>query len=114
MAHAVPKAHPPTTSEAQCTPSRMRLTPTSSVRTVETARMYARSDHRSRVLATRTPTVKNTIADMLAWPLGKLSPETTKSLNTGSGRRRPNASLNALTRTDPVTTEVAPQNRTRR
>ena len=97
MAQAVPKAHPPRTSEVQCTPSMMRLTPTSRVRAVETVKMYARSDNRSRVLATRTPSVKNTIADMLAWPLGKTETRNSEVAEHGIG---PQAAKGKLECTD--------------
>ena len=69
--------------------------------------MKARSATLSRVAAMSAPSVRNTMADMLAWPLGKLMPGTTMSARVPSGRRRPYYDLKALTRMDPEITELA-------
>ena len=39
--------------------------------------MYVRSAVRWRVLEARAPKVRNTMAESVAWPLGKLRPGTT-------------------------------------
>src|SRR3954467_5107861 len=80
----------------------MRLTPTIAVSITAMARQYTFVIRRSATRISIAPSVRYTIADSIAWPLGKLVDQTSRSAGTTVGRGRLKACFIALSTSSPL------------